>query len=342
MRRMGPDRRRNNFDILRLTAAIAVLVSHSFVLSGHHEPTIGSLTVGTIAVFVFFAISGFLITRSWEREPRLGAFLAKRILRIFPALIVVVLLTALVAGPLLTSLSGGSYFGAHETWTYVFKNVILFQQYVLPGVFTHNPYGTAVNGSLWTLPTEFRAYLFIALLGVLTLLARRRAVVAILAFVYLLGLVAPAHTSLLFGTLMFYRVFLVGAILYLWRDEIPRSRTAAAGLIIAWVALSGTSAGVAAATVAISYAAIVLAYEKPALTRLTKHGDFSYGIYLWAFPVQQTIAHLWHHVSSLEMIVVSLPSTVLLAIGSWRLVEGPALTLRRRVARTAAPQPAST
>jgi peptidoglycan/LPS O-acetylase OafA/YrhL len=342
MRRMGPGRRRNNFDLLRLTAAIAVLVSHSFVLSGHPEPAIGALNVGTIAVFVFFAISGFLITRSWDHEPRLGAFLAKRVLRIFPALIVVVVLVALVAGPLLTSLSAGSYFDAHATWTYVFKNVVLVEQFHLPGVFTHNPFGSAVNGSLWTLPTEFRAYLFIALLGVLTILPKRRAVLAIFAFVYVLGLVAPAHTRALLGTLMFYRVFLVGALLYLYREEIPRSPVAAAGLIVAWIVLSGTSAGVAVATVAISYAAIVLAYEKPVLTRLTAHGDFSYGTYLWAFPVQQTIAHLWHHVTSLEMILVSLPITVLLAIASWRLVEGPALTLKRRVARSAAPQPAAT
>src|ERR671933_330026 len=139
--------RDNAFDALRLLGAVLVLVSHSFALAGVAEPKLGKSSLGVIGVEIFFAISGFLVTASWLSDPRPRAFLAKRALRILPALIVTVALTAFLLGPLLTTLSAGSYETASGTASYVVDNIVAVLTggtvrdvaYALPGVFGGNP-----------------------------------------------------------------------------------------------------------------------------------------------------------------------------------------------------------
>jgi peptidoglycan/LPS O-acetylase OafA/YrhL len=138
----GPDQRDNNFDFLRQFAAFCVIVGHSQSL------------VSTFGVQIFFAVSGFLVTESWLRGPKIGSFLKKRTSRIFPGLMVCILLTALVMGPLLTRLPVGEYFDHPGTLLYL-KNIFLSPVYFLPGLFEGNTYPNAVNGSLWSLPVEF-------------------------------------------------------------------------------------------------------------------------------------------------------------------------------------------
>src|SRR4051794_29915781 len=169
----------NNFDLLRLFAAGCVLFTHSFALTDTGEPAWSRTTLdgGSLGVLIFFAISGFLVARSWSYDPRLLSFCAKRALRLLPALVVCLLLTALVLGPLVTTLSTSSYLENPATKRFVLDNATLQTRYTLPGVFgdVPNPHPTIVNGSLWTLPLEVKSYFLIAALGCLgALVARRR------------------------------------------------------------------------------------------------------------------------------------------------------------------------
>ena len=322
--------RRNCFDLLRLAAALAVLVSHSYALAGQREPQVGSLALGTAAVVVFFAISGFLITQSWVLEPRLIAFLAKRALRIMPALLAVLVLSALVLGLILTTLPRDEYVSDAGVWKYIGANAFMKTTYDLPGVFAHNPFPDAVNGSLWTLKHEVRCYLLVAAIGVLGLLRGRHWGTAALAAVIAVTLTGSGDGVL--GDPLLVRAFCVAALLYVWRERIPWSVALAVALVAAWLAAPGGDLQRWLATLALPYATLLAAYALPAgWRRLTARGDISYGVYLWAFPVQQVIASSWHGVPALALVGLALPATVALAAASWVAVERPALALKSRV-----------
>src|SRR5271169_1259493 len=184
------DPRRNNFDALRLVAAASVVFSHSFLIADgtqDHEPLIwltGNQSIlGLVGVFVFFAISGFLVTQSFEQTPNPLYFLVKRALRIFPGLFVATVVSAFVLGPLVTDLPLGTYLSRPEPYEYVVGNTLLDQTvHELPGVwFVDNGVGLEINGSLWTLRYEFVMYLMVLALGLLRLLTLRTALL-LLAF----------------------------------------------------------------------------------------------------------------------------------------------------------------
>ena len=150
--------RSNNFDLIRLIAAAMVVFAHSFILlegKHDHEPifamTGGVTGAGQVGVDIFFVISGFLITKSFQNSISVSDYALKRLLRIFPALVVLLLITVFVFGPLVTSQSMLEYFSTPSTYSYLTNVRLLRLQYELPGVFTDNPYPRAVNGSLWTL-----------------------------------------------------------------------------------------------------------------------------------------------------------------------------------------------
>ena len=151
-------RHKNLFDLLRLVAATMVLWSHAYALTGNPSPGWFGNALGTLGVKIFFIISGLMITRSWLDDPRLWAFTMRRVLRIMPGLILVVVVCAFVMGPLVTTLPVGEYFRSYGTRFYLW-NILLFPIYNLPGVFAGNIYPIAVNGSLWSLPAEVCMYI---------------------------------------------------------------------------------------------------------------------------------------------------------------------------------------
>jgi peptidoglycan/LPS O-acetylase OafA/YrhL len=321
----------NCFDALRLIAASAVLLSHSFALSGHHEPSIGSDNVGTLAVLAFFAISGFLIPQSWRREPRLGRYLLKRALRIMPALIVVLLATVLVLGPLVTTWPLRSYLGSTESWLYFPRNATFRALGELPGVFAGNPYPRAVNGSLWTLTPEIHTYLLVAALGFVGVLRGRLTSTAAFVAVVLVSVLAPNLNAMALGDAPAIQAFAFGALLYLWHDRLPAQAWTVAALLAIWISLANTGAGRILAALAVAQATIFIGSRAPTFLRgLTRRGDLSYGLYVWAFPIQQTTAFVWKGVSALELTAVAFPVTALLASMSWTLIEKPALRLKSR------------
>jgi peptidoglycan/LPS O-acetylase OafA/YrhL len=341
--------RDNGFDVLRLSAATLVLVSHAFALAGHREPRLGRTSLGIVGVEIFFAISGFLVTMSWLAQPRLPAFVLKRGLRILPALVVTVALSAFVLGPLVSTQSTGTYLRQSGPALYVADNVVAVASagtvrdlaYRLPGVFPGNT-SDVVNGSLWTLPVELRAYLLVLVLGFAGLLLRRLWL-AVAAMLLLLA--APASASGWTGVgwvvrtfrdaeplyLHLLAIFGVSALLFVYRDRVPLRPWLAAAALALWVISTWTPLSTVLVALAGPYLVVYAAYAAPkGLRRLTRHGDVSYGLYLLAFPVTQTIVFLAGRdaLGPLALLAISFPATYVLATLSWRLVERPALSLK--------------
>ncbi len=337
-------RRGNNFDVLRLVAASLVLFSHSYALTGDAEPfaEVSGWTFGEIGVVMFFAMSGFLIAKSWSDLPKLVPFAVKRALRIFPALVVAVSVTVFVIGPLFTTLPLASYFSDPVTWLYLVRCSLLITFVgTLPGVFEDNPYPDAVNGSLWTLPVEAYCYALAAALGMLGLLRRSGVLAAFscLLLLFVTPLTPFAHALAPAGgttggnltlVIMLGATFVLGSLAYSLRGRLRLSWTVVVALTVLWIATWDGGWVRMTGVLAVSFAVLVLAFRTPAwLRHLTAPGDVSYGIYVYAFPVQQSVAALWGPgLDPLLMMAIAFPVTYGLAYMSWRLVERPALALK--------------
>lgn len=309
----------NSFDILRVAAALAVIFHHTYPLNGRPALQLLGADFGAFGVGVFFVVSGYLVTESYRRSGDAGRYLAKRALRIWPGLVVSLILTAVVLGPLVTALPTADYFADPQWALYILRNTLLYPvTYDLPGVFAANPaYG--VNGSLWTLRLEFSCYLGVALLGVLGhLTGRVIAAVALVAalLALLLGFLRPDLTvgpgfRLLMLAARFGFLFLAGALLQVW------GRPPKLWLVAVSAALLFTPAwfiGLPAVAIRLG---LIPAPRLPA--------DFSYGLYIYAFPVQQVLAE-----QGRLNFALSVACTLPLAAASWFLVERPALRLKPR------------
>jgi len=340
------------FDSLRIIAAVVVIFSHAFPLSGHPEPVVTflgdyGLTFGALAVATFFVISGFLITMSWTMSPRTVPYAVKRFARIWPAFVVVVLAAALVLGPLVTTLSVRDYFTDRGTWSYVAHNLFMSPiKYRLPGVFETLPH-KAVNGSLWTLPYEVLAYVGVLVLGVVGLMRKRVVVLAMFVAVFLLFRLDVAshwlHVNADVGgmTLALFlglgTWFLAGATLFLYRDRVPWK------LPLAAVALTLTVAGAAIGEALLfmagfSYLVVFVGTRQwNAWERVHRFGDPSYGIYLYAFPIQQTLVLAGVH-GAWSLFLAATPITIAFGYASWHVIERPAMGRMRRVGRVTPPR----
>jgi peptidoglycan/LPS O-acetylase OafA/YrhL len=344
--------RDNNLDLMRFAAASLVVVSHSYPLAygpiAQWEPLArltNTATFGGVAVWIFFILSGFLVSASFERSHSWFDYLVARSLRILPGLIVCVLLSAFVLGTIMTSLSTHDYLTNRSTYSYLWWGVVYAgRQYNLPGVFAHNPYAPAINGSLWTLIYEMVFYLVVLVLGV----SRRLRPWTVLALV-----IAAWYPDLWLGHSSFltrwfastgdlFRFFGMGALLYLVRYRVPMSGKLA-GLAAALLILAGWENHPLIlpdmAALVGPYLILWVAYQPHVrFARFGRFGDFSYGIYIYAFPIQQLMAHfLLPHVRAWQVFVLSYPVIVVLAAISWHAVERPSLRLRRRISRSANP-----
>jgi peptidoglycan/LPS O-acetylase OafA/YrhL len=337
--------RDNNFNVIRMVAASAVLVSHAWPVTmgiGAEEPLdrwIGH-SLGWVSVGIFFVISGFLIARSYDNAPGVEEWAAARIMRLFPGLLVVLTLTALFLGPAVTVLPLGAYAADPETWSYVPRNMSLtFLQYALPGVFLEAPYPQTINGSLWTLQHEVMCYMGVLVIGSLGLLPRRGLLMAGFA-VYLAGYywLASLDPESVPRRLMALRdlsfPFAIGTLLYVWRDRILLGWGISAGLGAVALALYTTPVFTEAFLVWLAYTVFVVGYLPGGRIRdYNRLGDYSYGMYIYAFPIQQLMMHLsGNGQSPAENILTAFPLALGCAILSWHLVERPALDRRRQLA----------
>jgi peptidoglycan/LPS O-acetylase OafA/YrhL len=327
--------RDNNFNLLRMLAATGVLVSHAYPISLGHgapEPLSGSLdgtTLGMVCVMVFFSISGFFITRSFEQKHSLTGFLRARALRLFPALAVVLLVTVAVSAVFLTDAPPHAFWPA--AGEYLLRNLFLFfPRYPLPGVFETNPYGTAINGSLWTLNYEVLCYLGVVICGVLGLLGRRAAFAAGLGLFLVLYAITEAlslHTRIE-NLARLGLPFAIGMSFWVWRAVIPLSWPLAGVALVAAVLLRPTPLFSFALTLALAYGVFVLGYARIRFfDGYTRLGDYSYGTYVYAFPLQQLVAS-FGVISPLTNMALAFPAVLLCAVLSWVFIEAPAMRLR--------------
>lgn len=336
--------RDNNLNLIRMLAASAVLVSHAVALvmgpavPEPLEPTLG-VSLGGLAVTVFFVISGLLIARSFDRRATVVHFIVARIMRLYPALIVVLVLTAL-AGVLLSSRSAAAYFSDPASWSYVPRNLTLaFLQQYLPGVFAGNPVPHAVNGSLWTLFYEVSCYAGVFVLGLCGLLRSRWACLAFLGLMlaaYLVSIFAEPTGGIAFRLDLLASLgfpFALGMAAYSWREALPLGPVPAAILWV-MVALFASSEVISAVViVAVGYTTLWLGYvPRSRLLAYNRLGDYSYGMYIYAYPVQQAVVQLSPDATPAFNMAVSFPVALVCAIASWHFVERHALAINRTLA----------
>ena len=344
------DRRENNFDFMRLSLAVLVIYSHGYALglgSEVQEPfvafTRGQVSGGVIAVDAFFVMSGFLITASAQRSRGVASFLKKRVARIYPAFLVAALLTAAVILPL----SGGQFlFGDwfSRIRDFLWKTVWL-TEFSYAGVFAHNPFPNVINGSTWSIPYEFWCYLGVAALLVAGILRRRSVVLALFAASWIVSILFRVEGWILGGKELglilgppqiwarMLPLYLAGVVFYLYRDAIPRrgwlAAIAFASLLVASFFYSGwTVVFPLAGTYLIFWFAFTPGIR---LQHFGRFGDFSYGTYLYAFPIEQLMMRWFGHpVAPALLFVCATPVTLLIAIGSWYGVERHFLAPARR------------
>lgn len=330
----------NNFDFLRFFAASLVILYHSFPIHGDGDSSASNILdfLTRLPLPIFFIISGFLITKSWINNPHIITFFKKRILRIFPALIATVLFAIFLVGPItIGSLDGiRNYFSNPLTWQYA-QNIVMRSRFFLPGIFEDNIFKGAINGSLWTLPVEFWLYISLSLVGYAKILERKRFVSILIVIVmywlyHKLSLRSDTAMSFLslpiYWTLKFGIYFYVGSFFYLFREKITFNIfVCLAALVILY---NYPVDIVYYITLPYIVLYLALAINNRVTKNWGKYGDFSYGLYVYAFPVQQTIMHFGGRNMSLPLFFMSAYfATLLLAIISWNLIEKPALRLKK-------------
>jgi peptidoglycan/LPS O-acetylase OafA/YrhL len=332
--------RANNCQLLRIAAASAVIFFHCFALTNHwtDEPLwrmLGDWNFGALGVQIFFVISGFLVTMSWQRRAHLPPFAAARALRIYPALVMATIFTVIMAG-LSSPIAWTAFLADPQTIDFAWRAASGWDlRYELPGAFAANPFPRGVNGSLYTLPIELRLYVGVALAGVLGLVTRRWLFAA--AIVGAIGATilwpqwfpfTPNDDTVRRAALL----FALGALAWVFRDCIPVSLPLG---LLAVAAVLVNPAGVGRGALfgpLFTYAILVVAYHPrlqwPAFNRV---GDYSYGIYVYSFPIQQTLVE---RASGLlapwALFAATMPLVLAMAALSWHGLEKPALGLKSR------------
>lgn len=333
MRKLIPaSARGNNFDAIRLAMALSVVWSHSFAIHLGSEKdewvsilARGCYNAGNLGVMGFFIISGFLITQSWERSRSAASYLSKRVRRIYPGFLVAVGICTFVVVPLF----GGKLTNVSGTLAHA-----LVLQDRIPPAFPHDGNLNPVNGSLWSIPLEFWCYIGVAIAGSL-LLKHRRFLIGLCAL-FMLGRFVQEVTgkmpalepiNTIFGWPYFWTKigpsFLLGMIAYAYRDRLPRRPQILVGLILAaWMAcwISHYLADWLVAP-AMAYLVFYAAFsEKIRLRGAAKYGDFSYGCYLYAFPIQRALESTFR-LNLLEFFILAAVLSLLAGVLSWHLVE---------------------
>ena len=336
------DPRSNALNAMRLGLATMVIIGHAAIVGGYPFSNATITLFGEVAVDGFFAISGFLITRSWYRRQVLGRYLWHRFLRIFPAFWVCLVVVAFVLAPIGVALQGFSlseYWGATAgPWSYLTHNFTLWiGQEGIAGTPNSVPFPGVWDAPLWTLYWEFLAYLFLAVLGVFGVVSRRRWVVLLLALVLWL---ITVWRSVVPGAEVYFEefaadviprlllMFLLGAALYLYAAKVPMQPllAASAALLVAAGLFSGWEYRVLGA-LPLAYLVMWLGCRLP--VRWGMRNDISYGLYIYAFPVQQLLVIAgWSAIGWWASAALAVVLTVPLAWLSWLAVERPALRLK--------------
>lgn len=331
----------NCFDAVRIFAAACVLYCHQYALSGLPEPLIlGVHSLAGFGVLIFFSISGYLVTASWLADPSFCRFAVRRALRIWPGFAAAILFSACVLGPLLYNGSVKEYF-SHPAFLEYFKNLKFDLRDELPLKFNGNVLPSAINGSLWTIPLELWCYFGLAIAGIFKLVSHRWLVLvatSIVLYAYAIsnrrGESFTTHWSVESRFLLEFSLFFAaGSLLKLFSFEGLDKRglillMACAVLAILAYALNRP---ILALWFVVPVIAIMIGNSSiPVARSIGRWGDVSYGLYLYAFPVQQSMIFLFaNKISWSALLVATAAVTMTLAMLSWHLVERPAKNIGR-------------
>ncbi len=343
-----PDQRKNCFDAMRLIAASLVLVSHGWALLGQIEYdfiwrwTKGGFSASWLGLAVFFSLSGFLIDSSSQNCSNWKVFARRRILRLWPALAVVVLVTTFIVGPIVTKYTWSQYFSNFQTWLYLSSLTVWGMRWKLPGVFYQNPL-PEVNGSLWTLPYETSFY--VVSWAFRDTEKRQRFYAPFVAFAIGLALRMFAYEAI---EAIPFRPFFLGlqhllnfGLFYLAGSCIQRlwGRKKVlwwifAGVLLVWVSCLGyENVRRPIDFVILPMGSILLgSLPVPIISRASRFGDFSYGVYIWGFPVQQMLVYCIGPtgLTPTKLAIFGLFCALPLAFASWHLIEKPALVRKKQ------------
>jgi peptidoglycan/LPS O-acetylase OafA/YrhL len=325
--------RANNFNLIRMIAAVAVLVSHAYPLAQGPQAVeplqrMLGMSLGGLAVYSFFVISGYFISQSVDRTPHVAEFAIARALRIYPGLFVVLTMSAFIIGPMFTNLGLREYFLQSNTFLYIPRNLSLAKlQYELPGVFDSNPNARVVNGSLWSLVYEVGCYCMVgcvSLCGFTTNARRFTVFVLMYCSVYAgISVLGPDyHGSRIEIAHHLTWPFVIGMMGYWYRKYI----TFNIYLLVAISTIAFVSHGrpgfLETFTLAWGYGLLYLGFFKfNPLLSYNRLGDYSYGMYIYAYPVEQIVAALYKGSTPLILAALAFVPTLGLAVLSWHLIE---------------------
>jgi peptidoglycan/LPS O-acetylase OafA/YrhL len=324
-------RENNNFDFIRLIGAISVVFGHSwavFQTNGLQEEPIRNILgvdySGSLAVYAFFFLSGIYITSSFEKTGNWLRFLLMRLCRIYPALIVCVLLTVFVVGPLFSPLNIQAYLNDFHTWKYLVLNSTMLKfEPQLTGLFSQNSFNRSVNASLWSLPLELKCYFFIFLLGILGLLKKKGVSLILLLCLILVYKFNPYIVLDSFKPLLF---FFLGSAAYSVRNHLVIDLRICLAMIVLSMVSYFAYPGSFLDIFYITFAYSILVLGTCAVIRdLKLPGDFSYGIYIYGFLVQQITAYFLPEITVYYSMLITIPISCLLGGVSWYLIESPAI-----------------
>jgi peptidoglycan/LPS O-acetylase OafA/YrhL len=344
------DSRRNGLSTIRLVLASTVVLWHSFPLTGHDiEPEGLREVVGSFRVDAFFAISGFLVLRAWNRNPDTRFFIRSRALRLLPAFWVNLTITAFVIAPIAAHFAGIDVFdlfrGDHSAWRYVAQNASTWMFfYDIGGTPQNVPFPGAWNGSVWMLKWEVAAYAGLLAIGIAGAVRKRIFILTLAILFWILVLVNSLtdivasnhfHEASRFGLM-----FSTGATLWAYADRVRVDWR------LAVLACLGIVVGVwlpdyrLSAAPALSYVVFWLAVRMKKDIYIRKN-DYSYGIFLYSFPIQQLVLSLgFPYLNPLAFFIFCLTLTVPLAAASWHFIEKPIRNKKRKLdERDAAKRP---
>lgn len=344
----------NSFQLIRLVLAVAVLYRHSFDLlaTGHADVVLDLIPprthLGRIALCFFMVVSGFLVAHSWTQSAGWRDFLWRRVLRVYPGFVVASVLSAFVAAPLGSSDPAG-YLASVDVPGFL-VNTLQLNKLSVPPSFLENPYPGPINGSLWSIKIEFECYLGLMALALVGVFRRRALMLGLFGLMLVAHAVQPYVPSgldryahhLQLGTF-----FMAGVVANLYRERLGRTYGWLEVAALTTVATAILEVGfIELLPLTGTYLLLYLAYEPRLLRfRIGRRVDLSYGIYLYAWPVQQLLIQAfggWLNPYTLS--VAALVGSGVLAWLSWTVVERPFLALKRgpqAAPRTAAgPAPA--
>jgi peptidoglycan/LPS O-acetylase OafA/YrhL len=352
MKQAQAPRSENNFDFIRFVAAVLVIITHSQALLGlGGEDLLSAYSRGTmlfsqLGVLTFFIISGYLIAQSLSNSGSYRRYLWRRTLRILPGLAVVMLLIVFVLGPIVTTLPLHAYFSSSETYAALISISMYRLHLFLPGVFKDNPEGGAINGSLWTLAYEFSLYILLLIAFVLGLFKHRVVIVILWLLLFAIRLyLRDKYYIYSYGTpyllnlniryaMEFCFYFGAGVLYFLYREQIQYRAWIfiVALLVIILTVFFNVTFGRLTYYICLPYMVFYLAFLPGPFRQFGRYGDFSYGLYIYAYPVQQTIVHYTHaRIGLMPMIIASLVCTFPLAVLSWHVVEKRALQFKNLI-----------